>query len=149
MDEIERELKQVQLQRERIALEHELARKNALQWTVKGVHVVTGAAAGTAKGIFTLFRAFARQWKLVVLFAIVSTTAVAGVVWHERKQQERLAAEQNAFIQKKCDGVVHQPSSCGNHDASVQDKFLCMQARNEDVVCRLGAMAEFSRMHEK
>lgn len=149
MDEIEREIKKVQLQRERLALERELARKSALEWTGKGVHALTGAAAGTAKGLRTLFRAFARQWKLMLLLAIVSATAVAGVAWQERKQQERLAAEQYAFVKKKCDGVVSQPSSCGVPDASFQDKLVCMQERNEDLVCRLGAMAEFGRMREK
>ncbi len=148
MDEIERELKQVQLQRERLALERELARKNALELTTKGVHAVTGAAAGTARQFISILRAFGRQWKLILLLAILIAGVMGALAWKERLQQERYEAEEATFVNKRCEHVGASPT-CGKSDASVQDRFLCMQASSEEMSCRLGASAEFARMRGK
>jgi len=146
MDDIERELRQVQLQRERSALERELARKSALQWIRKVARTVSQLAAGAAKHMFLVLRFFARQWKLLLVPAVATASAVGAIAWNEKLRLQRYETEEAAFVSKKCE----QPGasrSCRSPGASAQDQFLCMQARQEEMICRLGASAEFGRMH--
>lgn len=149
MEEIERELKQVQLQRERLALERELARKNALGWISKGLYAVTCFASATAKQIIDTLRVFARQWKLILLMSIVIAALIGAFYWKERQQQEQYMAELTAFLRKKCEHV-EATQSCEKPGARVQDIYFCKQSlKIETLTCTLAAEDEFNRLRTK
>jgi hypothetical protein len=149
MDEIEKELKQVQLQRERLALERELARKNALGWIGKCVHAMTSVVSGIAKQIIGTLRAFARQWKLILLISTVIATLIGAYFWREQQQQEQYMAELTAFLRKEC-GHVEANLSCGKPGALIQDIYFCKQReKSENLICGSAARDEFHRMRSK
>lgn len=149
MDEIERELKQVQLQRERLALERELARISALEWFGKGVHAATRVATGIARRILVVLRFFARQWKLILLSIIVIASAMGAMAWQERLQQERYEAEkaayeaeQAAFVSKRC-GRESELGDCSMPGIYVS---ACLEAHMNRQRCSWRASVEFARM---
>lgn len=98
MDDIERELKLIQLQRERLALERELA--------VRGVgNSAMHAAGAIAGGVTAPFRAlgsaFGRWWKVMLGVLLLLGGIAASLGWKEYQDHEaHRALEQRWTIAK-------------------------------------------------
>jgi hypothetical protein len=137
MDDLDREIKLVQLQRERLALEREMAFRG-IGGTVKNVVQLVGWAVVTPfKG---LSRFFARWWR--VLFSIAVAVGCLGAVtaWvtHSQQEAQRLAEERwyskfSAYADKECPLVACSTS------------WECMEAESKVTTCRLQARSRYEQ----
>lgn len=133
MDELERELKEVQLQREKLALERELTRKRRWDW-LNGGGIIRAASMGgrAAQDIARSTGRFLRRWwKVAASAAIVLIGVMGGVELNriaaekrEEEERSRRWAEVDAFVLKECG-----KKCIGN--GSVNDNFAC-DAQNLD-----------------
>ena len=83
--DIDHEIKSIQLQRERLALERE-----------KALHGAATAAGSVAAGAFTPFKAlarfFVRRSKPIILIATLAGVCGGAVLWKQERDRERLEA---------------------------------------------------------
>ena len=118
MDDIDRELKEIQLQRERLALEREIALKGAAS-AVGSVTKNVAEASKNVRGFLALW------WKKILLIAILIATAGGALnrmLEYDRQQKRvameakyaRLDAASNAFAEQQCP----------------EDKFQCSESDN-------------------
>jgi hypothetical protein len=137
MDELDRELKRVQLQREQLALESELARKHmkerrelarermkerVFDGAVGTAAVAVGSVLGLLEGIG---RFIERWWLLAFVVAVLAAAALGGMEWKRLVEEDRIKeaserryAAEVAFVKKQCGlGCVG--------DGSIRDKFVC------------------------
>jgi hypothetical protein len=116
MDDIEREIKAVQLRREQLALERELASARFKQKILAGPGSVVGTLAAILRGARTVILAW---WKPSLLIALIASAGIGGFAWLEHSQQqaanerERIAREQyhkqlSARIEQKCGRLCTQ-----------------------------------------
>ena len=109
-DEIDSEIKKVQLQRERLALERELANERLKKRILAGPK-----AAGSliAAFLFGLKASVLGWWKPIVGITLIASTTAGVYAWLEyrreqvAREEERIASERyhqklNAHIEKKC-----------------------------------------------
>ncbi len=122
MDELDREIKAVQLQRERLALDRELARERLRKRMSAGPVAVLGALAVILEGAR---RIFVNWWKAVVLIALLASVVLGTMEWwahveRERKEgREQLRQDaEHAYVVERCG----QPCSS---DGTTMDKFNC------------------------
>lgn len=110
MDDIDRELKKIQLQREKLALERELARQRTKE------RILGGAVETAAKGADSIGRGFtgatgliARLWKPFLLLCMLIALGAGGVALvierekaAERAEAARRSAAQQAYVLNVC-----------------------------------------------
>lgn len=106
MDDIDRELKQIQLQRERLALKRELERS---EWKANTIGIAgrgISRAILAAYAVFEGMRRFVRRlWKLTLVVAVIGASVYGGLMWREGVLQARLDAERaelNKFVAQRC-----------------------------------------------
>ena len=120
MDEIDRELKQIQLQRERLALKRDLARSewkaNTIGIAGQGLLRAMAAVRAVAEGIGATFK---RWWKLAALVTVLGAMVVGGLVWKEGTEraklvaaEEKYRAELYEFMALKCGDEVFLKWQC-------------------------------------
>jgi hypothetical protein len=157
MTDIDRELKEVQLQRERLALKRELARSKLTDTTsaLVGQGLALGADAGAAAVSGVAFVAsFTRRWWWVPVGA--ATLAAAGFVgleWKEKYDREQLEtarasyeADRSKFVDAQCPG---NPNNWVCVSPDTGEKWNCIAARlraQELDTCTPVAAAAFTRL---
>ena len=154
MTDIDRELKEVQLQRERLALKRELARSQLSEGAsaIVGRGLALGARAMTGVGAVA---AFTRRWWWVPIgAAALATACYAGLEWKDGYEREQLQgarasyeADRSKFVDARCAG---NPSrrSCASWDAV--ERWNCLGARlraQEQDTCTPAAEAAFIKLH--
>jgi len=143
MDDIDQELKQIQLLRERLALENDLARR---AWKAKLIGTVTNGVSrviGSVRGAFVgTVRGVARKWRWIAM-VIVATAAALG--FSEWRKAERDAAEAQYrselwdYIGAKCRSErCSNPQHFGDSD--------CKRELFDYSACEFNARKEF---HER
>jgi hypothetical protein len=161
MDDLDRELKLVQLQRERLALEHEMA--------LHGAKKAKEAAKTITQGITFPFKAigqsFKRRWKVLLTILTLSVGIAAGLLWmeHQRQQaQEAIYGERvhawyaglKQFTNQKCPEATYTCSTA--NELAYKDPFdqfmaqtysslICRQKGLDWANCSLGAKAEYTK----
>ena len=136
-DDLDRELKLVQLQRERLALEREIASQR------KG-RAVKNATKSVVQSMTAFFEAlgnfFTRWWKGI--FAVVLATVFAlgcigvGVAWIEHKHRQAEAdwgAAASEYATQKCGAIF----------VCDEVTFNCLQEKSRYSACTLRASAEY------
>jgi hypothetical protein len=109
LDEIDIELKRIQLERERLALEREIALRDGIV-KAKGVARV---AIGAPVGILFAFGRLVRRWWVVGVAAVVLIfVAATAVQMYEKAQKEEREAALRSFINSKCEQLRKNPPSC-------------------------------------
>lgn len=148
MDEIEKELKLIQLQRERLALEREL--------TLRGVGATAGAmASGVAAPVKSIGRSFVRWWKALALLIALSTLAFGGIAWKQQRDTELSNAAQaekrnawnasrDAFIGQECPESRYACSTANSTDLSIA-QLVCSRLDSDRAFCHLRASGEYAR----
>lgn len=86
-DELDREIKLVQLQRERLALAREMAFQG-VGGTAKNIGKTIGRAV--VDSLSAVWRFFTRWWKVPIYIAIASGCVGAGIAWVKRSDQEAI-----------------------------------------------------------
>lgn len=147
MDELERELKTVQLlreqlvlEREQLALERELARK--------------GTGAAMAAPFISLGSFLSRRWKLLLVLLTTPFVVLGGIVWkmeHDRDAQ----AEINQLKQKHWNiraerfalqECPEERFACSTAKAkNTSDDLVCASLDVDRASCKLRAFEEFRR----
>lgn len=152
MDEIERELREVQLQRERLALERELARKRLLTCVRKGPAALAKVTGEVAGRISSVLRFFGRRWRLVIFLVIVVSSVIGVIERQERVRQERYKTELALFVKNKCQHMP-APQNCSEHSLSFDQEQTCeafqKEAKANKSICELSAASEFYRSHKE
>ena len=136
-DELDRELKLVQLQRERLALEREIAFQG-VGGEAKKIGKAIGRAAATP---FIVFWDFLTQWwkAIFTIFLIVGCIgATVAFVKHYQEEKLRLAQERwdakaNADAEKEC------PSHACSYSA-----FDCAQSESMRRICTYEAWSRYA-----
>ncbi len=143
MDDIERELKLIQIQRERLALERELAIRGAGN---SALHAASVAAAGVAAPFRAIGRALGRWWKALLGVLLVLGSVAGALGWKEYQDREDFRAlEQRWNVAKEAYSAEQCPElnySCSNSDASM---YLCMSKERDRKICVFGAWSEYMR----
>lgn len=147
MDELEKELKKVQLlreqlvlEREQLALERELARK--------------GTGAAMAAPFISLGSFFNRRWKILLVLLTTPFVILGGIEWkmqHDRNAQSeinRLKQEHwniraERFALQEC---PEERFACSTAKAkNTFDNLVCAQLDSDRASCKLRAFEEFRR----
>lgn len=153
MNDIEKELKEIQLQRARLALERDISRKATKDRINKAASSIFATASYLTKRVIGLVLRAARYWKPVSLAALLCAGGVAGYSWWERAEQERYKAARDAFSEEKCKSLVssycEKIKDMVDDEVSVNDKFLCMTKRIDHASCKMRAGAEFDKSKNK
>lgn len=153
MNELDKELKKIQLRREQLALERdelafakERTRRRLKEELLAGPVGVVSTSIRITIGLVTGIRLFIKRWfKLLMLCITFVASILGGMAWKKHleyesqiaEQQRRYSAEE-AFVLKVCG------SECvGN--GSVRDTFAC-DAQNLDryFPCRSDARQRFA-----
>lgn len=157
MDDLDRELKLVQLQRERLGLEREMASQVAGSKTKEAAKKIT-------QGITFPFRAigqsFKRRWKVILTILTLGIGIAAGLQWKDdqkRQAQEAIYGERlNAwhtelkqFTSHKCPEATF---TCSTEDVwaqkdpldSLMAQAVCNQKGLNWARCSLAARTEFT-----
>lgn len=153
MDEIDRELKQIQLQRERLALKRDLERS---EWKTNTLGI---AGRVISYGIYAVRKSFLgivafvrRRWKLPALLVASAAVAYGGLAWKEMREQAKLETEQTkyraelkTFVTARCLGVApEQPELCSN-SLGYEDFAVCVQRSGHYRECASEASGLFSQ----
>ncbi len=121
MDDVDRELKEIQLKRERLALEREMA--------LRGAVTAGGAVATGAIGLFMVVVRFFKQWWKGLLALMVVTAAVVGAIeWKKdydlnqslaesRAEYERWHQGKAVFVAEQCPGFKCSATQKAKADA--------------------------------
>lgn len=153
MNDIDKELKEIQLQREKLALERDISRKATKDRINKAANSLFAAACYLKKPVTGVFLRSARYWKPVSLAALLCTGGLAGYNWWEGVKQEQYAAARDAFAEEKCKSLAssycQKIKNNHNDDDSVHDRFLCMQKSYEHSSCKMQAGNEFDKSNNK
>lgn len=162
MDDLDRELKLVQLQRERLALEHEMALHGAGKKAKEAAITITEGITFPFKAIGQNFK---RRWKVILTILTLSVGIVAGLLWkeHQRRQAQEAIygervhawyAELKQFTNQKCPESTYKCSTA--NELAYKDPFdqfmaqttsslICRQKGLDWVNCSLSAKAEYTR----
>ncbi|MGK2953484.1 MAG: hypothetical protein ACSLEZ_14025 [Thiobacillus sp.] len=151
MDDLDRELKQVQLRREQLALERELARKRMKERVFDGAIGTASIGAGSVlrlgRGIFGFIK---RWWKWALLVAALSAAILGGIEWNKKVEEDRKAAEEQRRYAAEANFVLKE---CGEQcvgNGTPQDYFACAHQNLERYFpCRSAASRRFSMEWEK
>lgn len=134
MDDLDRELKLIQIQRERLALERELASQGAdksLKKAIKSIWQVVSALP-RALGKF-----FVRWWKVMFTVVFVIGCFYAAVTWknyQEQQAKDRRWAKAGEYATTQCGATF----SCEGESA-----FNCLNIESSHRSCQFRAMADF------
>ena len=133
MDDIDRELKQIQLQRECLALERELKSRrwmeNIFSAGPRGALWVANIVQSVLVGIGGICW---RWWKLGIFGAAVTIAVVGAVTWMEsvkQSKQDAAEAKYEAEVQK----LVQ--SECGSNNCSIERDAGCWDTINQFPTC--------------
>ena len=145
MDQLERELKQVQLRREQLALERELKRKRMMEGFADGVASTTSMSIGSALRLFRgIFRFARRWWVLAVCVAVMAGAAFGAMEWRRMAAEERRAAAEQQRYAAEAAFVLKQ---CGREcvgNGTPRDYFACASQNLEQYFpCRSAASKRF------
>lgn len=95
MDQLDKELKQVQLQREQLALERELRRIRVKERVFDGAVGAASAGVGSVLRLLAgIHRFLARWWKMAFLVATLAAVALGGMEWKRKAEEERKVVEE-------------------------------------------------------
>ena len=123
MDQLDRDLKQVQLRREQLALERELARERMKERVFDGAVGTASMGAEFVRRLFAgILRFITRWWKLGFLVVALAATASAGIAWKLNSEEERKVAEQQRYYAAEAAFVLRE---CGPECTS--DYFDCRE----------------------
>ena len=148
MDDIEKELKLIQLQRERLALERELA--------LRAVGTAAGAmASGVAGPVKSLGKSFARWWKVLALLAALTAAVFGGIAWKQQRESElwdaARAEKQRAWnagkderISQECPESRYSCSTAGSTDPLIA-QYVCSRLDSDRASCHARAFEEYAR----
>lgn len=132
MDDLDRELKQVQLRREQLALERELARKRMKE------RVFDGAVGTAAMGAGSLLRLGAgileligRWWKWVFLVSALAAAVLGGIEWNRQVEENRKAAAEQRRFTAEASFVLEACGQPCSGDGTARDFFACVQQNLE------------------
>lgn len=155
LDDLDRELKLVQLQRERLALEREMAFQGA-------GNKVKQAAKAITQGITFPFKAigqsFKNKWKVILTILTVGVGIAAGLQWKDgQERQARMAIYSESinawnigfdqFKSQECPETTYACSTSGEwtqKDPSIA-QYICSRKASDRALCELGAMTEYTR----
>lgn len=146
MDQLDRDLKQVQLRREQLALERELAHKRMKE------RVFDGAVGTASKGAESVLRLLAgilrfitRWWKLAFLVVALAAAAIGGMEWKRNAEEERKVAEEQRYYAAEAAFVLKE---CGQEcigNGTARDLFACDHQNLERYFpCRSAASKRFA-----
>jgi hypothetical protein len=155
MDDIDREIKLVQLQRERLALEREMASKDAAGTATKAAKTIIRGITGPFRVISQWLK---RVWKIVLTILILAVGIKAGLDWkegQERKARDAIYIEKmnhwNAGLEKfknqECPEATYACSTSGEwaqKDPSIA-QYICSRKAADRALCSLRAMTEYTR----
>ena len=144
MEDIDREIKKIQLQRERLALDRELAPSKA--------SVVARVVTGSLIALFRLLGRFFIRWGKTMLLLVLITAAVAGAIfWKEKNdtmKREAITAvrltrwtlDRTVFLNKECPA---NNSSC--RLTKLDDLDGCARTDLALLLCRDKASENYQR----
>lgn len=132
MDELDREIKTIQLQRERIALQKELERQRLKERFIALPDSIFRKLTARARSMARFMYA---RWRSIVALVLVSVACLAVVIWREEvkytERQEREAAlrdesarQRAAAVEAKC-GRLCGKTDIG--DMTIDDRGVCTQ----------------------
>jgi hypothetical protein len=149
-EDIDREIKKIQLQREQLSLKRELANENLKRWVLERPKVAGWLIARVLLGLKVLVLDW---WRTIIGIALVASIAVGVNAWLEFRadEEERIASERyyrelDAHIEKTCgkfcsfgdagDFTSFNGGPCEQHPG--QSYFFCkMQAKSSFVSKRV------------
>jgi len=106
MDDVDQELKKIQLLRERLALENELERR---AFKAKTIDIVANGVSGVIGGVRSAFvgtvRYVARKWRWIAMVIVAIAAALGFSEWREAERDAAKAqyrSELWAYIESKC-----------------------------------------------
>lgn len=144
-DDIDREIKKIQLQREQLSLKRELAKEN-LKQSLLELPIAGGKLIGRV--LFNLKVLVVGQWKPIVGIALVASTATGINAWLEyrAREEQRIASERfnrelNAHVEKKCGKFCSTGGEMG--DFISFDGGPCIQALLPHGWCKMEAESNF------
>ena len=145
MDQLDRELKEVQLRREQLALERELARKRLKERVLGGAVGTASMGAGAVLRLVAGIRRFITQWwKQAFLVAALAAAGLGGMEWKRKAEEGRKVAEQQRRYAAEAAFVLRE---CGREcvgNGTVQDNFACASQDLERYFpCRNAASKRF------
>lgn len=127
-DEVSRELKKVQLQREKIQLEKEIAQKQR-------VEKVSAALESSGNFSLNLLKFFRRNLFKILLFPAIFFVGIAAFNAFEDSRVTAYYKDKNAYALQTC-GEAKRLSSCGMDSE-------CMDREMERYACYRNAEARF------
>lgn len=143
MDDIDREIKLVQLQRERLALERELALKGAGSSAKSAVGAIAGGVAAPFRALAGGFVRWRAQIFAVLFFGGLVAASFAWKAHQEetalKAAEERWNAGASAFVAEQC------PESQYACRYSTEDYYACEVKRSRAKLCELEAWSEHQR----
>ena len=126
MDQLDRELKEIQLRRERLALERELARNRMKERVLDGALGTAAMGAGAVLRLLAGIRRFiTRWWKVAFLVAALGAAVLGGIEWKGAMEKERRVAEQQRRYAAKEAFVLKECGERCVEDGSIHDNFAC------------------------
>lgn len=149
MDDIDQELKKVQLQRERLALERELALKDA---TDTAKHVAGTIAGSVATPIKAAGNVFSRWWPTALILILVIGGGIGFLAWQKEKEHERQYAMytehlnrwqsgQREFIAQQC---PEKQYACQESTKDSIDGYLdCRLKESSHNLCKVQAESAY------
>lgn len=155
MDDIDREIKRVQLQREQLALERDQALHGAAGAAQKTAKAFTRGTTGTIK---TMGQGFRRAWKGLAIVAVLTLSLAGGLAWvkeQERQEQAELHSRQieawgtvrKAFLSKECPEATYVCSTAdewAQKDPAIA-QYVCGKKASARALCELSASMEYDR----
>lgn len=144
MDDIDQELKKIQLLRERLALENDLARH---AWKAKAIGTVTNGVSRVINSVRGAFvgtgRCVARKWRWIAMAIVVIAAALGFSEWRTAEAdaaEEKYRSELWEYIRSKC-----RSERCSNPPYHFDDPD-CSRERFNYSTCESKATMDF---HER
>lgn len=113
MDEIDIEIKKIQLQRERLALKRELARSQWAENTIGSAGCGLAYGRGAVRsGVARIVGFAVRWWKPVACLTVLAAIAVGAYQWKEVRDQDKREA---SIAQYRVDRETFLADSCAKN----------------------------------
>jgi len=132
VSDVDRELKEIQLQRERLALEREMAMRGAMRGAASAVGSIATGIAAPFKALGGLVT---RWWKGILLVAALVPVVGGLSEWKiEYDRQQEKVASQAKLARWEAASITYAGEQCPEH------KFQCTEAQTEKYeACRKNA----------
>lgn len=153
MDEINQELKKIQLEREKLALKREQTLQSIANTTAKWLNKFFNAIQIGVQKSISLFWLLVGKWKICLLLIIFIFLANLGRIFYQKIQEDRYQAAATEFANTSCKHIKI-PENCkeleNNRSNDLNNygfTLHCMQEEAELAYCESSAKAKFERIN--